>query len=739
MISINNKILVGFAATVVALAGVAWLSYRTVESSLKADDWVAHTHEVIARLADGRAQLTEAETAQRAFLLTGDERFLADSREAQQRVNIWLQQLHELISEDRGQKERVVQLERLVTQRLALLNNRIATRQKEGVGAAAAAVSLREGKELMDRALAIIAETRESEEKELIRRTAESRDQVRLSGTVIFISSALACFIGVGAILVVQRDLRRREQAERDLRQTRALLESIVDNTPASIFLKGLDGRYLFVNQHMAEVVGRPREELIGKTVFDVTPKELAQASDEHQRAVLAQQAPVQIEETVMYSDGPHIHLAVKFPVRDMAGKIYAIAGVSTDITARKRLEEVHHHFRALFESLPGLYLVLKPDLTIVAVSDAYLQATMTRREDILGRGLFEVFPDNPEDSEATGCANLRASLDRVVSHGKSDTMAIQKYDVRRPDGVFEERFWSPINSPVFGADRRIEYIIHRVEDVTEFIRQREQRQPNGNGALQAQIERMEAEIFRSSQAVRAANEQLHAANAELEAFSYSVSHDLRAPLRHVDGFVDLLRKSNSQKLDERGRRYLDIISDSARQMGALIDDLLVFSRMGRAEMRQARVDMNELANEVIAGLQSEIGSRRVEWNIGALPPVNGDYAMLRQVLVNLLGNAVKYTRPRDPAKIEMNSDEAGGKEFIFSIRDNGVGFDMKYAEKLFGVFQRLHRTEEFEGTGIGLANVRRIIHRHGGRTWAEGKVDGGATFAFSLPRPTQG
>lgn len=228
---------------------------------------------------------------------------------------------------------------------------------------------------------------------------------------------------------------------------------------------------------------------------------------------------------------------------------------------------------------------------------------------------------------------------------------------------------------------------------------------------------------------------QLEAANKELEAFSYSVSHDLRAPLRHIDGFAGLLVKSDGQLVSEQGRGYLAHISDSAKQMGVLIDDLLVFSQMARSEMSIGQVDLQKLMEETIRALQTEIQQRNIRWQKGFLPVMPGDRSMLRQVFVNLLANAVKYTRPRDPAEIEIGCRDESAEEVVVYVRDNGVGFEMEYAHKLFGVFQRLHRAEDFEGTGIGLANIRRIITRHGGRTWAEGKPDAGATFYFSLPK----
>jgi PAS domain S-box-containing protein len=227
---------------------------------------------------------------------------------------------------------------------------------------------------------------------------------------------------------------------------------------------------------------------------------------------------------------------------------------------------------------------------------------------------------------------------------------------------------------------------------------------------------------------------ELSAANKELEAFSYSVSHDLRAPLRGIDGFSRMLLEDHADQLGTEGRRRLNVIRSSAEQMAQLIDDLLAFSRLGRKHMSSSRIDMSALAQEVFAQLQRDGLNQAVDLRIGALPHADGDRAMIREVLWNLLSNAVKFTRPRKVPVIEL-AGEVRADENAYSVKDNGIGFDMKYADKLFQVFQRLHDPKEFEGTGIGLALVQRIVHRHGGRVWAEAKTGEAATFHFTLPR----
>jgi PAS domain S-box-containing protein len=291
------------------------------------------------------------------------------------------------------------------------------------------------------------------------------------------------------------------------------------------------------------------------------------------------------------------------------------------------------------------------------------------------------------------------------------------KFVNRRKDGsiYINEETITPVR--LHGAE--ITHFVGVMQDVSD----REQ--------AEAQIRQLNEQL---EERVRLRTTELQSANQELEAFAYSVSHDLRAPLRHINGFLDLLIKTALPSLSQEEHHYLKQIADSARQMDRLIDDLLLFSRMGQAVLRPEQVDLNRLLNEALAQVEPEAKNRNILWTRQDLPQVLADCAMLRQVLVNLLSNAVKYTRPRNPAEIEIGTNPRAGDEIVIFVRDNGVGFDMRFADKLFGVFQRLHSTADFEGTGIGLANVRRIILRHGGRAWAEGKPNSGATFYFSLP-----
>jgi signal transduction histidine kinase len=280
---------------------------------------------------------------------------------------------------------------------------------------------------------------------------------------------------------------------------------------------------------------------------------------------------------------------------------------------------------------------------------------------------------------------------------------------------------WAAIVASFSAVRRRIEGSLREARDGLQLeVEQRRLRED--------EIRKLNLEL--SKRAV-----ELEASNKELESFAYSVSHDLRAPLRHMVGYSELLQRQASSPLDEKSQRFIRTILDSAKRMGNLIDDLLAFSRIGRAETRNAEVNLAQLVKEVVAEIGQDTKGRDISWRIGALPVCYGDRSMLKLVVVNLVSNAAKFTRMRKPAEIEIGCVDRNKEEVEVFVRDNGAGFEMQYVDKLFGVFQRLHLPEQFEGTGIGLATVQRIIHRHGGKVRGEGAVDQGATFYFSLPK----
>ena len=369
--------------------------------------------------------------------------------------------------------------------------------------------------------------------------------------------------------------------------------------------------------------------------------------------------------------------------------------------------------FRELFESAPALYCVLSPDLTIVAVTDEYVRAAMRPRDRMVGRFLFDVFPENPDDPHH-GVKNLRASLDRVIRDRVVDTMPVLRYDVRGPEnegGAFETRYWRPVNTPLFDDDGKLSYIIHAVEDVTRTI------------GLEAEIR---DEHHRLVEAVRA----LEATNEELEAFCYSVAHDLRAPLRGIQGFSQALLEDYAASVDAKGQGYLQRVSAAALRMSELIDDLLTLSRISRAPLSRRDVDVTAVAKEVAALFARD---RDVRLTIEKGMRANADARLLQIVFENLLGNAWKFTAKVAQPSVDVGTTAADGGTAFF-VRDNGAGFDEAYAAKLFAPFQRLHSEKEFAGTGIGLATVQRIVRRHGGRAWARAAINEGATFYFTLP-----
>jgi len=394
------------------------------------------------------------------------------------------------------------------------------------------------------------------------------------------------------------------------------------------------------------------------------------------------------------------------------------------------------------FENAPGLYLLLDPELRIVAASNAYLAATMTERAAIVGRGIFEVFPDNPDDPDATGESNLRASLERVRRGRVVDAMAVQKYDVRRPDrdgGGFEVRWWSPVNSPVLGSAGELHYVIHRVEDVTEFVRLEERRgqQAAVTSELKARTARMEAEILRRSAELQEANDQLRAANAAKNKFLSRMSHELRTPLTAIGGFSELLALDSP---DDERLRWAKTIQRASQHLLTLVDDVLDITRIEAGGMSVSVEPVNVV--EVLRGaveLTEPLARRegvtvRISEAIAEELSLLADQQRLKQVVINLIVNGVKYNQPGGAVHVAVApSDE---RTVRIEVTDTGPGIDESSLAELFVPFQRLGaETSGIPGTGLGLALSRSLIEGMGGTIGVSSTVGEGSTFWLELPR----
>jgi PAS domain S-box-containing protein len=689
-----------FLIALAILLGVSVEAYRQSQRAEATRVQVTHTLLVLKQALELENAATLMESRHRAFLVLGDPEFLRRREDSYRQVLTMVGQLAGLVGDNPAQVARSREVRAQLVRRHDLMQQTTALATAQGLAAARASFHPY-GPASSDPIRGRLEQFRSVEQQLLAQRSvAADRDSRRLDLLLLY-GTTIALLIIMAAALFLLRQLDRSERMAAELARVNAEAMhalDLVDATHDGVLVYDADTlRISYANRGASEQVGYPREQLRGKSVLDLK----RQFDEVFFRKLLAplltgDRDVLEFETAHTRSDGSEVPVEVSVRCSKLADGAPCLVTVARDISARRRAEDERDRFFTL--SLDML-CIASADGYFKRISPAFTTTLGWSTEEMLARPFLDFV--HPDDHEAT-----LAEVERQLVAGEPVLQFENRY--RHKDGSWRVLSWKSAPQP----DGRM-YATAR--DVTER-------------------KQAELDIIALNRELTERQAALTASNKELESFSYSVSHDLRAPLRHIEGYARMLVEDLGASLPPEPRRYLQTIIDSARRMGLLIDDLLNLSRLGRKPLRRHEIDMKALVDSAIAEIAAGNPAVSAQIDVAALPAATGDSSLLKQVWLNLLSNAVKYSEPRGAdARISVRGERVGDS-LRYHVLDNGVGFDMRYAEKLFGVFQRLHGQDQFEGTGVGLAIVQRVVQRHGGTVAASAEPDRGATFSFELP-----
>ena len=509
----------------------------------------------------------------------------------------------------------------------------------------------------------------------------------------------------LGRQVVAQLEARKSLQHEKELYlclvTQEAELKDFIENSNVALHWVDANGIIIWANQKELDFLGYEREEYVGQPItrFHASSSVITDILTK----LVAREKLVSYEADLLAKDGTIKTVAINSSVYEKNGVFKHTRCFSLDITERKKNEADQQRFAAIVSDSQDA--IISKDLKgiVTTWNAAAVKIFGYTAQEMIGQPIKRLFPPNRYDEERVILNEIL--IGNRISH--FETVRLKK----NGEPIAVSVAISPIKNS-FGETVGISKIIR------DISRQKA----------------AEKKIIDLADGLEKRRLELEKTNKELEAFSHTISHDLRAPLRHINGYAEMLKKALGDQLDPKAERYLKTITEASADMGRLIDGLLDFSRISRVDLKYENIQSDKMVQQVIAEMDLDYRGRNIVWKIAHLPSVQGDPRLIKQVWVNLISNALKYTRQRNPAEIEIGNTNRDGKKVVFYVRDNGAGFDSKHSQKLFGVFERLHRSEEFEGVGIGLANTKRIITRHGGTIWGEGVPDQGAVFSFTIP-----